>query len=595
MKQEKVAVLALVIASIAVISGCVEQTPSGPTVSGEASYALLWSHQVNDQVWGVSISPDGSYVAVRSGFDVHFYNTEGRLLWSRSEHEIDPSYRYHFGPLSVSADGSYVAAGASLFDREGKFLWGVESRRDLPVGIPSLSADGSYLAVGWSGSTTSEGAPGTVGRYVYLYDRNGSLLWNYTTGWSAEWGGVRDVSISSDGNYVVAGSGDAYIYFFNRGGKLLWSYRTGDKLCFEGTRDNISSKKSQGAIGAVSVSSDGSYVAVGAYDGNIYLFTREGRLLWNYSRDVVGDAFNASIISKIPGAYLTGRCTDSINRILISSDGSYVVAMDGGGYVYLLDRDGKLLWRGAEKCVGTGPLSRCGGVANSISISSDASYIAVGGRDGKVHVYKRKGDLIFSSEEEKQAVNPFMGDSVSISSDGSYVAAGTSISSGGSYAGKIYFFGKGAAQVSVTAGAGTNISANISEPAYGQAVSEPGWVTHTYEEKQMGYAFSFDTPVDWKASGPVGARGVGGWYDPAYPKPPSPEAVWCYWITVGMPGGEMPPLGDPIATTSDQKTVSTVKVGGDWAYHLMCVSSLENYGRNAEIFGRIFESLKPLS
>jgi len=593
MKQEKVVILALaVVAIIAAISGCIEQAPTGPTVSGEG-YALLWSRQVSSQSPRVSISSDGSYVAVRSGSYLHLYDKEGKLLWSHSESEFGPGA--HFDPLSVSSDGSYVAVGDLLFDRDGKLLWQQNPlvtrvlKKETPgyreyIGHSwtatdvSISSDGVYIAVGRGGSSTYPPTPETVGRYVYLYNREGNLLWNYTTGWSAKWGGVRGVAISSDGNYVAAGSGDAYVYFFNREGKLLWSYRTGDMLCTFGTRDNITSRIcGEGTIGAVSVSSDGSYVAVGAYDGNVYLFSRDGRLLWNYSRpveDIIKE--REAFFGKLPGAYLyfTGLQSPPFNDVLISSDGSYVVAMDSGGYVYLLDRDGKLLWRGAEICVGIGPSSRCGGLANSISISSDASYIAVEGRDGKVYIYNREGDLVF--------INPF--ESISISSDGSYVAAGAS-------AGKIYLFGKGAAQQSATTGVGTNISEAVGK----EAVSKLGWITHTYEDKQMGYAFSFDTPKDWVASGPVGERGVGGWYNPEHPKPPSSKAVWCYWITVTSTSETMPPLGDPVEITLGQRKVSAVKVKGGWAYHLICVLPVEVFDQEAQTIEKILESLRPLS
>ena len=117
------------------------------------------------------------------------------------------------------------------------------------------------------------------------------------------------------------------------------------------------------------------------------------------------------------------------------------------------------------------------------------------------------------------------------------------------------------------------------------------WETHTYQNKEMGFAFSFATPAEWLATGPVGERKLGGWYDPAYAKPPSPDAVWCYWITCSPPG---PEPDDPIILFPSQKRVATHQVQGNWSYHLMCVAPTAIFDEQTAVFNRIMESLKPL-
>ncbi len=75
----------------------------------------------------------------------------------------------------------------------------------------ALSKDGSSAAVA---SISKEGTD-TKGM-VFFYNRYGELLWSYVTGsWSA-------VSVSSDGNYVVAGGDELRI--FNKEGNLLHSF-----------------------------------------------------------------------------------------------------------------------------------------------------------------------------------------------------------------------------------------------------------------------------------------------------------------------------------------------------------------------------------
>src|SRR3989304_5055462 len=66
------------------------------------------------------------------------------------------------------------------------------------------------------------------------------LLWSFKTG-----GDVSKVTLSSDGSYVAVGSGDGRIYFFTNGGRLLWFYETGNVL------------------NSVSISADGYYIAAG--------------------------------------------------------------------------------------------------------------------------------------------------------------------------------------------------------------------------------------------------------------------------------------------------------------------------------------------
>ena len=118
------------------------------------------------------------------------------------------------------------------------------------------------------------------------------------------------------------------------------------------------------------------------------------------------------------------------------------------------------------------------------------------------------------------------------------------------------------------------------------------WETHTYQNEEMGFAFSFTSPSKWLATGPVGERQIGGWYDPAYAKPPSPDAIWCYWITCSPSNPEVP--DDPIMLAPTQKRVTTQRVQGDWSYHLMCVAPTAIFNEQTAVFNRIMESLKPL-
>ena len=95
------------------------------------------------------------------------------------------------------------------------------------------------------------------------------LLWNFTTD-----DDITSVAISSDGNYIVAGSKDNQIYLFNHSSFLsktpktpMWNYTTGDE------------------VNSVAISSDIFYIIAGSNDNHAYLFNNisDSTQKWNYT------------------------------------------------------------------------------------------------------------------------------------------------------------------------------------------------------------------------------------------------------------------------------------------------------------------------
>ena len=180
-----------------------------------------------------------------------------------------------------------------------------------------------------------------------MFDRQGNLLWSYETGCY-----VESVSISSDGSYIAAGSGDDKVYMFDRQGNLLWNYKTGR------------------SVYSVSISSDGSCIAAESFkDDKVYLFDRAGNLLWSYE---------------------TGSWVWSVS---ISSDDSCIAAGSGDDKVYLFDRQGNLLWN-----------YKTGYYVLSVSISSDGSCIAAGSQDDKVYLFASVQVIIENAKEAISSV-----------------------------------------------------------------------------------------------------------------------------------------------------------------------------------------------
>jgi WD40 repeat protein len=234
------------------------------------------------------------------------------LLWEYSTKE--GVYR-----IAISPDGRFIAANAGcghiyLFDREGNLLWKHEIGCDsLPAGLVSVSSNGELVAEG------SHVYPRRFmdynNNYIYLFNREGDLLWSYKIPRAR----VNGVAISPSGEFIVAavtdysahargGRDKNYIYLFNREGNLIWRYDIG------------------GSCLGLEISSDGEIVVVASsnLETYIYLFDRDGHLLWRY---------------KIPEK-LPQYATSISPSISISPDGKFIAVITESGYIYCVYIEG---------------------------------------------------------------------------------------------------------------------------------------------------------------------------------------------------------------------------------------------------------------
>jgi WD40 repeat protein len=186
--------------------------------------------------------------------------------------------------------GEYGLSSVYLFDDKHNFLWRYNT--EGPAYELSISSDGSYIISGTRGAWIFLGVWPKGKIYFFGWEDN-APLWSYQTG-----GPVFSVSISSDGSYAVVGSDDNRIYFFGREENTpLWSYQTG------------------GPVHSVAISSDGSYAVAGSSDNRIYFFGREENIpLWSY------------------------RTGGEVLSVAISSDGTYVIAGSSDDRSYLFAR-----------------------------------------------------------------------------------------------------------------------------------------------------------------------------------------------------------------------------------------------------------------
>lgn len=245
------------------------------------SHIPLWTYNVGDNnLYTVDISSDGGYVVT---------GVYGGKLLLFSKDSNEPLWKYKapsdIHALAISADGNYIASGSHCPDRKAYLhsrsssepLWSYVASQGSPVWAAAISSDGSYAVYGLDSAETYDA--------VLLFEcGSGKPMRSYTTDW---W--VRSVDISSDGKYIVAGSGDHHVYLLDRDKDgAVWTFEADER------------------VGSVAMSSDGAYIVAGSKDRNVYFFSRsKSTPLWKY------------------------RTTSWVSAVAISSNGSYITA--GGG------------------------------------------------------------------------------------------------------------------------------------------------------------------------------------------------------------------------------------------------------------------------
>ncbi len=271
-------------------SGWVDISADGEYIAGGCreslnlflkSGKLVWAYKGNIGIYAVSISADGEYLAIGTSFSdelIFFSKKSNKPLW-----KYQATSDVH--GLSVSSDGNLVAAGshspeeiAYLFSKENNVpLTKYKTSPDSPVWTAAMSRDGKYTVYGLDSADTYTSI------FLFSNDKNTPLK-TWTTDW---W--VRSVDISSNGKYIVAGSGDHNIYLIDRDkDEPLWKFEADER------------------VGSVSISQDGNYIAAGSKDKKVYFLSKESKIpIWNYK-------------------------TDSwVASVAISADGTYIVAGTG--------------------------------------------------------------------------------------------------------------------------------------------------------------------------------------------------------------------------------------------------------------------------
>ncbi len=322
---------------------------------------LVWSDNTSRQVRNAAISSNGQYIAaVGYDFNIHLFEKDSSTpIWS--------SYLgIHVESVAISSDGQCIVAGTLrptskvyFFEKINSTpLWSYNTSGS--VFSLAISSDGQYFAAGIGRDDPS----------VYLFEKNSSTpLWRYDIGSSVS--RVNSVGISSNGNYIVAGSLNGNLYLFGRNSSTpIWTYHTPNWAYH------------------VAISSDGNYIVVGTTEGGgtgIYFFERDNSTpLWSYN-------------------------TPSVWDVAISSDGQNIVfgTIHGGIYLFEMNSPTPLWSFKAEDHI------------RSVAISSNGQFIVAGSYDENVYFFNKNSAIPLWSYNTGHSVR-----SVAISSNGTYFVAG---------------------------------------------------------------------------------------------------------------------------------------------------------------------------
>jgi hypothetical protein len=434
-----------------------------------------------DVAWGVDASGVGTWVATGIGYTDPLtgvvvpggqvaHSTNGRV-WTpiRAPVPITPAMtpvtlsalsRVSVLPLPPASSGFTASIIGSAWSQMGLDISGTQASEESGYSV-SLSADGTTVAIGayaYDNAGTNEGR-------VRIYKYNGTswdLLGSEILGTQAsEYSGVS-VSLSADGTTVAIGShaydkaggttnantneGRVRIYKYNKNGTSDWDLLGAEIL---GTQ------ASENSGYGVSLSADGTTVAIGAYAYD-NAGTNEGRVrIYKYNKNGTSswDLLGAEILGTQVVEYSGISVSLSADGTTVAI-GSYIYDKAGGTTndntdegrvrIYKYNKNGTSAWDllGAE-ILGTQVGEYSG---RSVSLSADGTTVAIGAYaydkaggttnantdEGRVRIYKynKNGtsswDLLGAEILGTQVVE-YSGISVSLSADGTTVAIGSYI------------------------------------------------------------------------------------------------------------------------------------------------------------------------
>jgi hypothetical protein len=392
----------------------------------------------------LGMSGDGSIVAVGANYDnsqlgaAHIFIKDVNGHWKEVQKLLasDGAAGDRFGAgVDISSDGNYIAIGARLahstdgndtsnvgklyiFKRTaGTNSWveqqilssSHESQDDYFGRRVSISSDGTYVVAGAQNDDESENNGGAA----YVFKRTGNT-WN-TTPFRLITDDVADydyiaayIEISNDGNYIALGvsreedgaqeDDDGSVYIFNRTGDNTWSQQQKISNPDVSGVNNYFGGENQG----VSISSDGTYLIVGAYgrasnNGAVFFYKRTGSswaIMGSTQTNPIGatgDLFGRAVKMSPDGTVALVHSRDNYTQ-----NASYGTNYADAGAVFVYNRSGDT-WTYSHKVQHKDINANYDNFGSVLAISNNGDYFAAGmwkdddmdAESGSVYVFTR--------------------------------------------------------------------------------------------------------------------------------------------------------------------------------------------------------------
>lgn len=369
------------------------------------SYEAQWLEKLEyPGVWRISPSKDWKFIAVAMGkhpdpwdpkqpapTNVYLFTSAGDLVW---KYPVDDTV---WG-LDISPDGSLVAAGTQsgslhVIRHDGTTAW--KKKAPPPTNLRELrfSNTGKYLA-GETSIKTIEIYDSHTGEIIYEYDPGVEVFW-------------RGVAFSNDDRYAVFAGDSSLVLIDVEARKPLW------RKYIAGVPYDVRIAKDHSAIAVadkgdvlwyygfdgtllwhvkditvqtdMDMTSDGSSIVTLSHDGTVRKFDARGNLIWRRALGFGGH-----------------------NGLDMTADGTYIAVGSGGKEfpysLFILDGDGNVIWKHSQEGPVPEPYHPYMMSAMTVAIRDDASALAAGYGTGFPGIQFFQGATIVQEEGEEKGM-----------------------------------------------------------------------------------------------------------------------------------------------------------------------------------------------